>query len=38
MPEPSDNERLRRYWDKQSRSYDRQMRFFDRTLFGESRS
>jgi ubiquinone/menaquinone biosynthesis C-methylase UbiE len=38
MPEPSDNERLRRYWDKHARSYDRQMRFFDRTLFGESRS
>ncbi|MEU3776341.1 class I SAM-dependent methyltransferase [Streptomyces sp. NPDC032472] len=38
MPEASDNERLRRYWDKHARSYDRQMRFFDRTLFGESRS
>ncbi|AVH60816.1 MULTISPECIES: class I SAM-dependent methyltransferase [Streptomyces] len=37
MPEPSSNERLRRYWDKHARSYDRQMRFFDRTLFGESR-
>lgn len=38
MPEPSTNERLRRYWDKHARSYDRQMRFFDRNLFGESRS
>ncbi|MEV8311752.1 class I SAM-dependent methyltransferase [Streptomyces flavidovirens] len=38
MPEPSSNERLRRYWDKHARSYDRQLRFFDRTLFGESRS
>ncbi len=38
MSKPSDNERLRRYWDKHARSYDRQMRFFDRTLFGESRS
>ncbi|MFD7446752.1 hypothetical protein [Streptomyces sp. NPDC059909] len=38
MPEPSSNERLRRYWDKHARSYDRQMRFLDRTLFGESRT
>ncbi|MET9817329.1 MULTISPECIES: class I SAM-dependent methyltransferase [unclassified Streptomyces] len=38
MPEPSGNERLRRYWDKHAGSYDRQMRYFDRTLFGESRT
>lgn len=38
MPEPRNNERLRRYWDKHAGSYDRQMRFFDRHLFGESRS
>ncbi|WP_308122364.1 methyltransferase domain-containing protein [Streptomyces sp. TRM70350] len=38
MPEPKNNERLRRYWDKHARSYDRQMRFLDRRLFGESRS
>jgi ubiquinone/menaquinone biosynthesis C-methylase UbiE len=35
---PSDTERLRRYWDKQSGSYDRQMRFFERRVFGDSRS
>jgi len=38
MPAAPDTQRLRRYWDKHSRSYDRQMRFFDRVLFGESRS
>jgi ubiquinone/menaquinone biosynthesis C-methylase UbiE len=32
-----DLERLRRYWDKHSRSYDKQMAFFDRKLFGDSR-
>jgi ubiquinone/menaquinone biosynthesis C-methylase UbiE len=32
-----DVERLRRYWDKHSRSYDKQMGFFDRKLFGDSR-
>jgi ubiquinone/menaquinone biosynthesis C-methylase UbiE len=32
-----DPERLRRYWDKHSRSYDQQMAFFDRKLFGDSR-
>ena len=34
---PKDVERLRRYWDKHSRSYDKQMAFFDRKLFGDSR-
>jgi ubiquinone/menaquinone biosynthesis C-methylase UbiE len=39
MPATSDpHQRLRRYWDKHSRSYDKQMRFFDRRLFGPSRS
>jgi ubiquinone/menaquinone biosynthesis C-methylase UbiE len=32
-----DPERLRRYWDKHSRSYDQQMAFFDRKLFGDTR-
>lgn len=32
-----DVERLRRYWDRHSRSYDKQMAFFDRRLFGDSR-
>jgi ubiquinone/menaquinone biosynthesis C-methylase UbiE len=32
-----DVERLRRYWDKHSRSYDKQMGFFDRKLFGDTR-
>jgi SAM-dependent methyltransferase len=36
-PGPKDVEKLRRYWDKHSRSYDKQMAFFDRKLFGESR-
>jgi ubiquinone/menaquinone biosynthesis C-methylase UbiE len=36
-PKPKDIERLRRYWDKHSRSYDKQMAFFDRKLFGDSR-
>ncbi|MEQ4722902.1 class I SAM-dependent methyltransferase [Nonomuraea sp. B19D2] len=31
-------ERLRRYWDRQSVSYDRQMAYFDRRLFGDTRS
>ena len=31
-------DRLRRYWDKHSRSYDRDMRFFDRVLFGHTRA
>jgi ubiquinone/menaquinone biosynthesis C-methylase UbiE len=30
-------ERLRRYWDKHSRSYDKQMAFLDRKVFGDSR-
>ena len=30
--------RLRRYWDKHSRSYDRQMGFWDRRLFRDSRA
>ncbi len=34
---PKDVERLRRYWDRHSRSYDKQMAFFDRKLFGDSR-
>jgi ubiquinone/menaquinone biosynthesis C-methylase UbiE len=34
---PKDVERLRRYWDKHSRSYDKQMAFLDRKLFGDSR-
>jgi ubiquinone/menaquinone biosynthesis C-methylase UbiE len=33
----NDVERLRRYWDKHSRSYDKQMAFFDRMVFGDSR-
>jgi ubiquinone/menaquinone biosynthesis C-methylase UbiE len=33
----ADLERLRRYWDKHSRSYDKQMGFFDRKLFGDTR-
>jgi ubiquinone/menaquinone biosynthesis C-methylase UbiE len=36
-PGPTEIERLRRYWDKHSRSYDKQMAFFDRKLFGDSR-
>ncbi len=32
-----DPQRLRRYWDKHSRSYDKQMGFFDRKLFGDTR-
>jgi ubiquinone/menaquinone biosynthesis C-methylase UbiE len=32
-----DVERLRRYWDKHSRTYDKQMGFFDRKLFGDTR-
>ncbi|MFI7632837.1 class I SAM-dependent methyltransferase [Nonomuraea sp. NPDC049400] len=31
-------ERLRRYWDRQSVSYDRQMAYFDRRFFGDTRS
>jgi ubiquinone/menaquinone biosynthesis C-methylase UbiE len=30
-------QRLRRYWDKHSRSYDRQMAFWERRLFGDGR-
>lgn len=30
-------QRLRRRWDKQARSYDRQMGFWDRRLFGDTR-
>ncbi|MQA09954.1 MAG: methyltransferase domain-containing protein [Pseudonocardiaceae bacterium] len=37
MPTPSRNERLRRYWDKHSKTYDKQMGFFDRRLFGDTR-
>jgi ubiquinone/menaquinone biosynthesis C-methylase UbiE len=36
-PTSKDVERLRRYWDKHSRSYDKQMGFFDRKLFGDTR-
>lgn len=36
-PRSKDLERLRRYWDKHSRSYDRQMGFFDRRVFGDTR-
>jgi ubiquinone/menaquinone biosynthesis C-methylase UbiE len=32
-----DLERLRRYWDKHSRTYDKQMGFFDRNVFGDTR-
>jgi ubiquinone/menaquinone biosynthesis C-methylase UbiE len=31
------SQRLRRYWDKHSRSYDRQMAFWERRLFGDGR-
>jgi ubiquinone/menaquinone biosynthesis C-methylase UbiE len=31
-------ERLRRYWDKHSRSYDQEMGFMDRVLFGDTRA
>jgi ubiquinone/menaquinone biosynthesis C-methylase UbiE len=31
-------DRLRRYWDKQARSYDRDMRFWERILFGDTRA
>ncbi|MGH3680247.1 MAG: class I SAM-dependent methyltransferase [Natronosporangium sp.] len=38
MPTDTPNsQRLRRYWDKHSRSYDSQMRFFERRLFGDTR-
>lgn len=37
MRGPDDVERLRRYWDKHSRSYDRQMAFLDRRVFADSR-
>lgn len=30
--------RLRRYWDRHSRTYDREMRFMDRVLFGDTRA
>lgn len=30
-------QRLRRFWDKQARSYDRQMGFWDRKLFRDTR-
>lgn len=36
-PATKDLERLRRYWDKHSRSYDKQMGFFDRRFFGDTR-
>jgi ubiquinone/menaquinone biosynthesis C-methylase UbiE len=36
-PHSTDLERLRRYWDKHSRTYDKQMGFFDRKLFGDTR-
>ncbi len=38
MAGAGEQDRLRRYWDKHSRSYDRDMRFFDRIAFGESRA
>jgi ubiquinone/menaquinone biosynthesis C-methylase UbiE len=31
-------DRLRRYWDKHSKTYDKQMGFFDRHVFGDSRA
>jgi ubiquinone/menaquinone biosynthesis C-methylase UbiE len=36
-PSTKDLERLRRHWDKHSRSYDKQMGFIDRKLFGDTR-
>ncbi|GAB3479074.1 class I SAM-dependent methyltransferase [Amycolatopsis cihanbeyliensis] len=33
----SRQEKLRRYWDRHSRSYDRQMDFADRRFFGDTR-
>jgi ubiquinone/menaquinone biosynthesis C-methylase UbiE len=38
MTSTGEPDRLRRYWDKHSRSYDRDMRFFDRIAFGPSRA
>jgi len=38
MASTGEQDRLRRYWDKHSRSYDRDMRFFDRIAFGPSRA
>jgi ubiquinone/menaquinone biosynthesis C-methylase UbiE len=38
MAKQERTERLRRYWDKHSRTYDREMRFMDRVLFGDTRS
>jgi hypothetical protein len=38
MAESADQDRLRRYWERHSRSYDRDMRFLDRIAFGESRA
>ncbi|NIJ11870.1 ubiquinone/menaquinone biosynthesis C-methylase UbiE [Saccharomonospora amisosensis] len=37
MASGTDLDRLRRYWDRNSRGYDRQMSFFDRKLFGDTR-
>jgi len=38
MASTGERDRLRRYWDRHSRSYDRDMRFFDRIAFGQSRA
>lgn len=38
MTESARRARLRRYWDRHSKTYDREMRFFDRVLFGDTRS
>jgi ubiquinone/menaquinone biosynthesis C-methylase UbiE len=37
MSSTKDLARLRRYWDKHSRTYDRQMEFVDRKFFGDTR-
>jgi ubiquinone/menaquinone biosynthesis C-methylase UbiE len=37
MPQPETQARLRRYWDKQSKSYDKQMGLFDRYVFADTR-
>jgi ubiquinone/menaquinone biosynthesis C-methylase UbiE len=38
MPGTEDQQRLRRYWDKQAGAYDKQMGFFDRHVFGDTRA
>ncbi|WP_216215286.1 class I SAM-dependent methyltransferase [Amycolatopsis aidingensis] len=37
MSSVSRQEKLRRYWDRHSRSYDQQMAFADRKFFGDTR-